>query len=125
MPPVIRAFQMGDRNALVNLWNVCGLTRPANDPRRDIERKLVNDPENLFVLEADGAIAGSVILGYSSYSRFLRSSGTTAPIRREMTLKLLGAWATVTKQSAGCLNNAADGASILPSDAIERLKGIV
>src|SRR5215470_503337 len=36
-PPEIRAFQEGDRAAVIELWRVCNLTIPANDPSRDID----------------------------------------------------------------------------------------
>jgi len=40
----IRDFQTADTDAVVALWEVCGLTRPWNNPSLDIERKCsVND----------------------------------------------------------------------------------
>jgi hypothetical protein len=36
----IRAFEEGDADEVVALWRLCGLTRPWNDPHRDIARKL-------------------------------------------------------------------------------------
>ena len=38
-----------DRDAVVALWEACGLTRPWNDPHRDIERKLAVQPELFLV----------------------------------------------------------------------------
>ena len=37
----IRTFQPGDEGAVVALWEECKLTRPWNDPHKDIARKLV------------------------------------------------------------------------------------
>ena len=37
---VIRPFAHEDEDAVVALWNAAGLTRPWNDPRKDIARKL-------------------------------------------------------------------------------------
>jgi hypothetical protein len=37
----IRAFQRADESAVVALWKECKLTRPWNDPHKDIARKLV------------------------------------------------------------------------------------
>jgi len=43
-PPVeslsIRPFDEADTDDVIRLWVVAGFTRPWNDPRRDIERKL-------------------------------------------------------------------------------------
>ncbi len=35
----IRPFRTDDREAVVDLWNQCGLVVPHNNPVRDIERK--------------------------------------------------------------------------------------
>jgi ribosomal protein S18 acetylase RimI-like enzyme len=51
----------------VRLWSVCGLVRPWNDPDRDIDRKLDRDPENLLVVEHDGEVVGSVMVGYEGH----------------------------------------------------------
>jgi ribosomal protein S18 acetylase RimI-like enzyme len=49
----IRAFAPADTETVVALWEECGLTRPWNDPRRDIERKLQVQPE-LFLVGTEG-----------------------------------------------------------------------
>ena len=36
----IRPYHEPDEEAVVALWNVCGLVRPWNDPHKDIARKL-------------------------------------------------------------------------------------
>ena len=41
----IRVFQPIDETAVVALWQESGLTRPWNDPRADIARKLTEQPE--------------------------------------------------------------------------------
>jgi hypothetical protein len=45
----IRAFQTADEVAVITLWEQCGLTRPWNDPRKDIRRKLALDPDKFLV----------------------------------------------------------------------------
>jgi hypothetical protein len=50
-PPLqhaLRRYRPSDHDALVSLWSSCGLLRPWNDPRRDIERKLAHDPGGLL-----------------------------------------------------------------------------
>jgi len=63
----VRAFQGADREGLIGLWSVCDLLRPWNDPDRDIDRKLDTDPEGLLVVEADGVVIGSVMVGYDGH----------------------------------------------------------
>jgi ribosomal protein S18 acetylase RimI-like enzyme len=63
----VRPFQSVDREGLISLWSVCDLLRPWNDPGRDIDRKLDQDPEGLLVLEMDGVVIGSVMAGYDGH----------------------------------------------------------
>lgn len=51
MQHVIRPFTPADTESVVALWEACGLVRPWNDPRRDIERKLTVQPELFLVAE--------------------------------------------------------------------------
>ena len=48
---IIRTFRETDESAVIRLWTDCGLVRPWNDPRRDIERKLAEQPELFLVGE--------------------------------------------------------------------------
>ena len=50
----IRPFRPEDTDAVVALWTAAGLTRPWNDPRKDIVRKASVQPE-LFVVAEDGS----------------------------------------------------------------------
>ena len=63
----IRAFEPGDETAIVALWHECGLTRPWNDPHKDIARKLAVQPELFLVGEADDRIVASVMAGYEGH----------------------------------------------------------
>lgn len=54
----IRAFRESDTEAAVSLWQECGLTRPWNDPRADIARKLAVQ-SGLFLVAEDAAARGS------------------------------------------------------------------
>ncbi|MBM3716776.1 MAG: GNAT family acetyltransferase [Actinobacteria bacterium] len=67
----IRAFAAADEDAVVALWEEAGLTRPWNDPRADIRRKLSVQPE-LFLVAVDGdAVVGSVMAGYDGHRGWL------------------------------------------------------
>ena len=64
----IRAFAIADTEAIVQLWNDCGLTRPWNNPYKDIERKLSVQPEMFLVGVDDGRkIIASVMFGYEGH----------------------------------------------------------
>lgn len=63
----IRPFAQSDEDAVVALWQDCGLTRPWNDPRKDITRKLRVQPEMFLVAVLDGELIGSVMAGYDGH----------------------------------------------------------
>ena len=66
-PMQIRPYQAADEDPVVALWQACGLTRPWNDPRKDIARKLTVQPELFFVGTHDGAVMASVMAGYDGH----------------------------------------------------------
>jgi len=63
----IRPFQAADEPVVVALWEECKLTRPWNDPRKDIARKLAVQPELFLVGTLDGAVVASVMAGYEGH----------------------------------------------------------
>ena len=64
----IRAFTPADTEAVVELWQDCELTRPWNDPHKDIARKLSVSPE-LFLIGTDGQglLMATVMVGYDGH----------------------------------------------------------
>jgi ribosomal protein S18 acetylase RimI-like enzyme len=66
-PVTIRPYRPRDEEALVRLWQACGLTRPWNDPRRDIARKQMVQPELLLVALKEDALVGSLMGGYDGH----------------------------------------------------------
>ncbi|HKT57286.1 MAG TPA: GNAT family acetyltransferase [Microbacterium sp.] len=67
----IRTFVPTDEAAVVRLWESAGLTRPWNDPHRDIERHRAVWPDLLLVAEEDSAVVGSVMAGYDGHRGWL------------------------------------------------------
>jgi ribosomal protein S18 acetylase RimI-like enzyme len=63
----IRAFQPGDEAAVVRLWEQCGLTRPWNDPRADIARKLPEQPELFLVGTVGDELMATAMVGYDGH----------------------------------------------------------
>ncbi len=63
----IRAFEANDEATVVALWQACGLTRPWNDPHKDIARKLVQQPELFLVAELHGSVVASAMFGYEGH----------------------------------------------------------
>jgi ribosomal protein S18 acetylase RimI-like enzyme len=63
----IRPFISSDTEAVVGLWQCCGLIRSWNNPRLDIERKRAVNPEWFVVGEIDHKIVASAMFGYEGH----------------------------------------------------------
>ena len=63
----IRPFSPSDETAVIELWQRCDLTRPWNNPQKDIQRKLTTQPELFFVGELDGKIIASAMAGFDGH----------------------------------------------------------
>ncbi|MBU3738905.1 MAG: GNAT family acetyltransferase [Rhodoferax sp.] len=68
---LIRAYTDADQSAVVALWQTCGLTRPWNDPVKDIARKLEVRPEWFLVgvetASGPPAVVASAMFGYDGH----------------------------------------------------------
>jgi len=63
----IRAFEPADEAAVVALWRECGLTRPWNDPHKDIARKLTQQPELFLVGAIVDEVVASAMVGFDGH----------------------------------------------------------
>lgn len=63
----IRSFDETDTEAVVLLWQGCGLTRAWNDPHRDIARKLDVQRELFLVGDVEGRVIATVMGGYDGH----------------------------------------------------------
>jgi ribosomal protein S18 acetylase RimI-like enzyme len=63
----IRPFQLADEQAVIALWEECKLTRPWNDPHKDISRKLAVQPELFLVGVINETVIASVMAGYEGH----------------------------------------------------------
>ncbi len=67
----IRPFAETETEDVVALWEHAGLTRPWNDPRRDIARKLRVQPELFLVALHEEQVVGTVMGGYDGHRGWL------------------------------------------------------
>jgi ribosomal protein S18 acetylase RimI-like enzyme len=67
----IRPFEIGDSEAVIALWRACDLVVPWNDPQRDIERKLLVQPELFLVGEIEERVVATVMAGYDGHRGWL------------------------------------------------------
>ncbi len=80
---VIRPFEDTDEAAVVNLWQACDLTRPWNDPHRDIDRKRGVHRELFLVGTLDDKIVAVAMGGYDGHRGWLYYVGVDPGHRRK------------------------------------------
>jgi len=79
----IRPFHPSDTEAVVSLWQTCGLTRPWNDPYQDIQRKLAEQPELFLVGEVEGRLMASAMVGTDGHRGWLYYLAVAPEHRRQ------------------------------------------
>ena len=77
----IRPFEFADKPAVIALWEECKLTRPWNDPRKDIARKLAVQPELFLVGVIDETVMASVMAGYEGHRGWVNYLAVTPRFR--------------------------------------------
>ena len=98
----IRAYLATDEAGLIGLWEACALTRPWNDPRRDIARKRWIRPDHLIVAAEAGEIVGSVMVGYEGHRGWINYLAVAPSHRMRGLGRLLMAEAELRLLREGC-----------------------
>ena len=78
----IRPFELSDQEAVIHLWEACGLIVPQNDPRRDIARKVRVNPEMFLVGLRSGALVGTCMAGYEGHRGWINYLAVAPDCRR-------------------------------------------
>jgi ribosomal protein S18 acetylase RimI-like enzyme len=98
----IRPFQPSDGEAVVQLWKVCNLVVPWNDPGRDIRRKLAIQPELFLVGVLAGEIVASVMAGYDGHRGWLNYLAVAQHLRCQGLGRKMVAEAEARLRAMGC-----------------------
>src|SRR5262249_46216106 len=98
----IRCFRPEDEPAVVALWQRCGLTRPWNDPHRDIRRKLQVRRDLFLVAVLDSDIVGTVMAGYEGHRGWVNYLGVAPEHQRKGLGRALMAEAERLLRLSGC-----------------------
>ena len=99
---MLRSYRPGDHEALVSLWSICELTRPWNNPHRDIDRKLARDGDNHLLLEEGGQLIASVMVGYEGHRGWVNYLAVHPDHRRQGLGRLLMDVAERRLRDLGC-----------------------
>ena len=98
----IREFQPPDEEAVIVLWERCGLVRPWNDPRKDISRKLKVRPDLFLVGVADRKVVATVMAGYDGHRGWINYLAVAPEERRRGRGRTMMREAENRLRSAGC-----------------------
>lgn len=77
-----RDVEDGDVDSLIALWQACGLTRPWNDPYKDISFSRQGADSTILVAERDGRIIASVMVGHDGHRGMLYYVAVDPALRR-------------------------------------------
>lgn len=98
----IRPYAPADETAVIAVWERAGLTRPWNDPRKDIRRKLLVRRDLFLVAERDGVVIGTVMVGYDGHRGWINYLGVDPDCRRQGVGRALMAEAERLLRAEGC-----------------------
>jgi len=102
MSLTIRPYQAGDRRDVLGLWVECGLVIEANNPERDIERKLGVRPEWFLVGLVGGAVVATCMVGYEGHRGWVNYLAVSPRHRRQGLGSLMMQEAERILSAAGC-----------------------
>ncbi len=98
----IRAFTIEDEQSVIDLWRRCGLVRPWNDPRKDIQRKLTTQADLFFVGHLAGEIIASIMAGFDGHRGWVNYLAVAPERRRSGFGRMLMAHVETALQARGC-----------------------
>jgi ribosomal protein S18 acetylase RimI-like enzyme len=98
----IRTFQIADEAAVIALWQVCDLTRPWNDPHKDIARKLCVHPELFVVGIEDNQIIASAMFGFEGHRGWVNYLAVSPAHQRKGHASTLMHWGEKTLKARSC-----------------------
>jgi ribosomal protein S18 acetylase RimI-like enzyme len=63
----IKPYHPDNQQAVINLWQACNLVVAWNDPIKDIQRKMLVDPDMFLIGELSEDIVATVMGGYEGH----------------------------------------------------------
>ena len=78
----IREFEDKDVSDVIALWQLCGLTRAWNDPRKDIARKCAVGRELFLVGTVDDQLMATIMGGYEGHRGWINYLAVSTDYQR-------------------------------------------
>ena len=83
---IIRSYQNSDEQQVIDIWFECELAVPWNNPKRDIERKMKDDPSLFIVCEVNEIIIGTCMAGYDGHRDLIYSIAVSSEYRKQVAI---------------------------------------
>ncbi len=99
---IIRPYSPGDEQAVIDLWHRCNLTRPQNNPKSDIERKLKVNPELFLVGILKAQVVATVMAGYEGHRGWINYLGVDPVYRKRGLARQMMEVVELKLSSMGC-----------------------
>ncbi len=98
----IRAFLSSDETAVIALWQTCELTRPWNDPHKDVARKL-SVQSDLFVVGMEGSeLIASAMFGFEGHRGWVNYLAVSPVHQRRGHASALMRWGEEALRARDC-----------------------
>jgi ribosomal protein S18 acetylase RimI-like enzyme len=98
----IRPFELRDEAAVIALWERCELTRPWNNPGKDIRRKLRVRPDLFLVGDFEGEMVATVMVGYEGHRGWINYLAVAPEHQRKGFGRMMMEEAERLLRQAGC-----------------------
>ncbi len=80
---LIRSYRGEDKCDVIDLWIQCNLVVPANNPEKDIERKLAVNPKLFLVGMMDDTLVATCMAGYDGHRGWINYLAVAPQYRRQ------------------------------------------
>jgi ribosomal protein S18 acetylase RimI-like enzyme len=71
----IRPYEKLDEASVIALWQECELTRPWNNPKEDINRKLTTQPDLFLIGQEGSTIVATAMVGFDGHRGWVHYLG--------------------------------------------------
>ena len=99
---IIRPYRNEDEQEVIDLWFACRLVVPANNPKRDIERKLLVNPDLFLVGCLHKQVVATCMAGYEGHRGWINYLAVSPDHRRQGFATMMMHEATKRLKSIGC-----------------------
>jgi ribosomal protein S18 acetylase RimI-like enzyme len=99
---LIRPYHYQDKQAVIGLWQQCGLVVTHNDPQRDIARKLKVNPEWFLLGLIEGRVVATCMAGYEGHRGWINYLAVMPAYRRRGIATRMMDAAESRLRAAGC-----------------------